>query len=41
MYGEDFSKEKMLQKSLPAAMMCFWVVNIVTFNRIFKEVKPL
>lgn len=21
--------------------MCSWVLNIITFNRIFKEVKPL
>jgi len=27
--------------STPAGLMCSWVLNIITFNRIFKEVKPL
>jgi dynein heavy chain len=27
--------------SLPAGYMCAWALNIVTFNKIFKEVKPL
>jgi len=35
------TKEKMLSKSTPAAMMCSWLINIINFNRIYKMVKPL
>ena len=26
---------------MPAGYMCAWALNIVTFNKIFKDVKPL
>jgi dynein heavy chain len=28
-------------KSLAAAFLCSWIVNIVNYNTIFKKVKPL
>jgi dynein heavy chain len=28
-------------KSVAAAYLCSWIVNIVTYNTIFKKVKPL
>lgn len=31
----------MLGQSFAASKLCAWSVNIVTFNRIFKEVRPL
>ena len=31
----------MVGQSFAASKLCAWSVNIVTFNRIFKEVKPL
>ena len=31
----------MLGQSFAASKLCAWSVNIVTFNRIFKQVKPL
>ena len=31
----------MFSQSFAASKLCAWSVNIVTFNRIFKEVKPL
>lgn len=37
----DFTFERMKTKSAAAANMCNWVVNIVTFNKIYKRVKPL
>ena len=31
----------MVGQSFAASKLCAWSVNIVTFNKIFKEVKPL
>jgi dynein heavy chain len=38
---EFFQYEKMVSKSQAAAFLCKWVVNIVTYNSIYKKVKPL
>jgi dynein heavy chain len=39
---EDFFNQKTMQsKSTAAALLCGWVINIVTYNSIFKKVKPL
>lgn len=37
----NFSFDKMKTKSMAAANLCNWVVNIITFNRVYKKVKPL
>lgn len=37
----NFSYDKMKTKSMAAANLCNWVVNIITFNRVYKKVKPL
>ena len=37
----DFTYEKMKSKSAAAANLCNWVVNIITFNGVYKRVKPL
>lgn len=39
--NELFDPQKMESKSLAAANLCNWVVNIVKFNRIYVKVKPL
>lgn len=31
----------MIKKNLAAGKLCAWVINIITFNRIYKQVKPL
>jgi hypothetical protein len=31
----------MKSKNYAAACLCLWSISIVTFNRIFKEVKPI
>uniref|UniRef100_A0A0G4GMS7 Dynein-1, subspecies f n=1 Tax=Chromera velia CCMP2878 TaxID=1169474 RepID=A0A0G4GMS7_9ALVE len=36
-----FNYETMKSKSIAAAYLCNWVLNIVTYNRIYKKVKPL
>lgn len=36
-----FSFEVMKGKSIAAAYLCGWIVNIVIYNAIFKKVKPL
>lgn len=36
-----FNKNDMMSKSVAAAYMCSWVVNIVRYNSIYKKVKPL
>jgi len=38
---EEFTYEKMRSKSVAAANLCNWVINIVAFNQIYKKVKPL
>ena len=35
-----FSFEIMKGKSLAAAYLCSWIVNIVNYNEIYKNVKP-
>ena len=39
--NEMFDPEIMKSKSMAAANLCNWVVNIVKFNRIYVKVKPL
>ena len=39
--NEMFDPEVMKSKSMAAANLCNWVVNIVKFNRIYVKVKPL
>jgi dynein heavy chain len=36
-----FNFEVMKGKSVAAAYLCSWIVNIVNYNTIFKKVKPL
>ena len=36
-----FNFETMKGKSIAAAFLCGWIVNIVIYNTIFKKVKPL
>ena len=36
-----FNFETMKGKSIAAAYLCGWIVNIVIYNTIFKKVKPL
>jgi hypothetical protein len=31
----------MKSKNYAAACLCLWSISIVTYNRIFKEVKPI
>jgi dynein heavy chain len=38
---EHFNFEIMKGKSIAAAYLCSWIVNIVKFNTIYKKVKPL
>ena len=38
---KKYNKKDMVGQSFAASKLCAWSVNIVTFNRIFKEVKPL
>lgn len=44
-YNQDpktrFQELEMKQQSFAASKLCAWSVNIVMFNKIFKEVKPL
>jgi len=37
----DFNFERMKTKSAAAANLCNWVVNIIEFHNIYKNVKPL
>ncbi|KAL4106224.1 hypothetical protein PRIC1_004278 [Phytophthora ramorum] len=37
----NFNYEKMKSKSLAAANLCVWVVNIISFHQVFVRVKPL
>jgi len=36
-----FSFEVMKGKSIAAAYLCGWIVNIIIYNTIYKKVKPL
>lgn len=37
----NFSYDKMKAKSLAAANLCVWVINIVSYNKVYRKVKPL
>ncbi|KAG1695800.1 hypothetical protein DVH05_019139 [Phytophthora capsici] len=37
----NFNYEKMKSKSVAAANLCVWVVNIISFHQVFVRVKPL
>lgn len=37
----NFTFEKMKSKSLAAANLCVWVINIITFHKVYRKVKPL
>lgn len=37
----DFTYDRMKTKSAAAANLCNWVINIISFNAIYKRVKPL
>ncbi len=39
--AQNFNAKAIGQVSMPAGYMCAWALNIVTFNKIFKDVKPL
>ena len=39
--SKKYNEKDMLGQSFAASKLCAWSVNIVTFNRIFKEVRPL
>lgn len=39
--AKKYNEKDMLGQSFAASKLCAWSVNIVIFNRIFKEVKPL
>lgn len=39
--SKKYTEKDMVGQSFAASKLCAWSVNIVTFNRIFKEVKPL
>lgn len=36
-----FTEENMLSKNFAASKICAWINSITTFNRIYKEVKPI
>lgn len=36
-----FNFEIMKSKSIAAAYLCGWIVNIIIYNTIYKKVKPL
>lgn len=38
---DTFTFENMAKKSSAAANLCSWVINIVRYNTIYKNVKPL
>lgn len=37
----NFNAKSIGSVSMPAGYMCAWALNIVIFNKIFKDVKPL
>lgn len=39
--SKKYTEKDMLSQSFAASKLCAWSVNIVTFNRIFKKVRPL
>jgi dynein heavy chain len=36
--SKNFNKDKILTQNFAAAYLCSWAVNIVSYNRIFREV---
>jgi hypothetical protein len=38
---KKYNEKEMVGQSFAASKLCAWSVNIVMFNKIFKEVKPL
>ena len=38
---KKYTEKEMVGQSFAASKLCAWSVNIVMFNKIFKEVKPL
>lgn len=39
--SKKYTEKDMVGQSFAASKLCAWSVNIVTFNRIYKEVRPL
>lgn len=39
--AKKYTEKDMLSQSFAASKLCAWSVNIVTFNRIYKKVRPL
>lgn len=39
--SKNFNEKFMTSQNFAASKLCAWATNIVTFNRIYKEVKPL
>lgn len=39
--AKKYTEKDMVGQSFAASKLCAWSVNIVTFNRIYKEVRPL
>lgn len=39
--SKKYTEKDMISQSFAASKLCAWSVNIVTFNRIFKKVRPL
>jgi dynein heavy chain, axonemal len=39
--SKKFTEKDMAGQSFAASKLCAWAVNIVIFNKIFKQVKPL
>lgn len=39
--NKKFTEKDMLSQNFAASKLASWVVNIIEYNRIYKEVKPL
>ena len=39
--SKKYTEKDMVSQSFAASKLCAWSVNIVTFNRIYKKVRPL
>lgn len=39
--NKKYTEKDMVTQSFAASKLCAWSVNIVTFNRIYKKVRPL
>ena len=40
-HSDEFTYEKMTQKSQAAAYLCTYILNTIVFNNIYKKVRPL